>query len=133
MLVDAHHQVCDLAVRPQPWTDALPAPRWSFGTDEPRTRPRAAGVDATVDVRTVMVYLGRLFTQHVGLAPMNFLARTRAERAALLLTHSTLPAAQVGAAVGWADPTYFARRFRALVGLTPSEYRQRSRVVPSEE
>ncbi len=76
-------------------------------------------------------YLGRLFTQHVGLAPMNFLARTRAERAALLLAHSTLPAAQVGAAVGWDDPTYFARRFRALVGLTPSEYRQRSRVVPN--
>jgi len=72
-------------------------------------------------------YLGRLFTQHIGLTPMNFLARVRAERAATLLTHSDLPAVQVGAAVGWDDPTYFARRFRTLVGLTPSEYRRHSR------
>jgi hypothetical protein len=53
--VDAHHQVWDLAVRPQPWTDAPPAPRWSFGMDEPRPRPRAVGGDATAVVRTVTV------------------------------------------------------------------------------
>ena len=81
---------------------------------------RAVNLDAA--------YLGRLFAQHTGLTPMSFLARVRAERAASLLAHSTLSAAQVGAAVGWDDPTYFARRFRALVGLTPSEYRRRSRV-----
>lgn len=74
-------------------------------------------------------YLGRLFAQHVGLTTMGFLARVRAERAATLLAHTTLPAAQVGAAVGWDDPTYFARRFRTLVGLTPSEYRRRNRNV----
>jgi AraC-like DNA-binding protein len=72
-------------------------------------------------------YLGRLFVRYVGLTPMGFLARVRAERAAVLLASSTLPAARVGAAVGWADPTYFARRFRTLVGLTPTEYRRRSR------
>ncbi|MEU8798282.1 AraC family transcriptional regulator [Spirillospora sp. NPDC048819] len=72
-------------------------------------------------------YLGRLFVRHVGLTPLAFLARLRAERAATLLAHSALPAARVGAAVGWADPTYFARRFRTLVGLTPTEYRRRSR------
>ncbi|MGW4959122.1 helix-turn-helix domain-containing protein [Nonomuraea sp. NPDC004186] len=72
-------------------------------------------------------YLGRLFRQYVGLTPLGFLARLRAERAATLLAHSTLPTARVGATVGWDDPTYFARRFRALVGLTPTEYRRRSR------
>jgi AraC-like DNA-binding protein len=71
-------------------------------------------------------YLGRLFVRHTGLTTMSYLARVRAERAATLLTHSTLSTAQVGAAVGWDDPTYFSRRFRALVGLTPSEYRRRS-------
>jgi AraC family L-rhamnose operon transcriptional activator RhaR len=80
---------------------------------------RAASIDPA--------YLGRLFVRYTGLTPMNFLARVRAERAATLLAHSTLSAAQVGAAVGWDDPTYFARRFRTLVGLTPSEYRRRTR------
>jgi AraC family L-rhamnose operon transcriptional activator RhaR len=73
-------------------------------------------------------YLGRLFLQHTGLTPMNYLARVRAEQAATLLAHSPRSAAQIGAAVGWGDPTYFARRFRALVGLTPTEYRRRSRI-----
>ena len=71
-------------------------------------------------------YLSRLFRRHTGLSPLGFLARLRAERAATLLVHTTLPAARVGAAVGWDDPTYFARRFRSLVGSTPSEYRARS-------
>lgn len=77
-------------------------------------------------------HLGRLFVRHVGLTPLAFLARLRAERAATLLAHSPLPAARVGAAVGWADPTYFARRFRTLVGLTPTEYRRRSRSAAHE-
>ncbi|GAB3834170.1 helix-turn-helix transcriptional regulator [Kribbella italica] len=68
-------------------------------------------------------YLGRLFKHDTGLSPLAYLARLRAEQAALLLTDSTLPASRVGAAVGWPDPTYFARRFRTLVGLTPTEYR----------
>ncbi|MGC4939768.1 AraC family transcriptional regulator [Kribbella sp. DT2] len=68
-------------------------------------------------------YLSRLFKQATGLSPLAYLARLRAEQAALLLTESALPASRVGAAVGWPDPTYFARRFRTLMGLTPSQYR----------
>jgi len=82
---------------------------------------RAVSLDAA--------YLGRLFLRHTGLTPMNYLARVRAEQAATLLAHSPRSAAQIGAAVGWGDPTYFARRFRALVGLTPTEYRRRSQAV----
>jgi AraC-like DNA-binding protein len=93
--------------------EAAPAEQWRLDD-----LARAVNLDPA--------YLGRLFGQHIGLTPMNFLARVRAERAATLLAHSTLSAAQVGAAVGWDDPTYFARRFRTLVGLTPSEYRRRS-------
>jgi AraC family L-rhamnose operon transcriptional activator RhaR len=75
-------------------------------------------------------YLGRLFRRSVGLSPLGFLARVRVEHAATLLTHSTLPVARVGAAVGWDDPTYFARRFRILAGLTPTEYRRHSQSSP---
>jgi AraC family L-rhamnose operon transcriptional activator RhaR len=71
-------------------------------------------------------YLSRLFKHHTGLSPLAYLARLRAEQAALLLTDSTLPTSRVGASVGWPDPTYFARRFRTLVGLTPTEYRERT-------
>ena len=78
-------------------------------------------------------YLGRLFRRSVGLSPLGFLARVRAERAATLLTNSTLPVARVGATVGWDDPTYFARRFRTLSGLTPTEYRRHSQSSASSK
>ena len=70
-------------------------------------------------------YLTRLFRRHLGLPPIAYLARVRAERAARLLARTSLPVARVGAMVGWPDPTYFARRFRTLVGVTPTAYRQR--------
>ncbi|WP_020579432.1 AraC family transcriptional regulator [Actinopolymorpha alba] len=72
-------------------------------------------------------YLSRLFRRDLGVPPIAYLARLRAEKAAGLLAGGTTPVARVGALVGWPDPTYFARRFRTLVGLTPSEYRRRLR------
>jgi AraC-like DNA-binding protein len=72
-------------------------------------------------------YLSRLFRRHLGLPPIAYLTRIRAERAATLLTRSSEPIARVGALVGWPDPTYFARRFRSFAGVSPTEYRRRSR------
>lgn len=77
-------------------------------------------------------YLTRLFRRDLGLPPMGYLARVRAERAAALLTRTDYAVARVGALVGWPDPTYFARRFRMLVGLTPTAYRAK-RLHPEAE
>ncbi|QNP66617.1 amidohydrolase family protein [Streptomyces genisteinicus] len=56
-IVDAHHHVWDLAVRPQPWiTGAALAPlARSFGAAELAAEARAAGVSGTVVVQTVCV------------------------------------------------------------------------------
>lgn len=71
-------------------------------------------------------YLSRLFRRDAGAPPMGYLARIRAETAAALLVRTDEPTARIGGLVGWPDPTYFARRFRSLVGLTPTEYRRRT-------
>jgi AraC family transcriptional regulator, L-rhamnose operon transcriptional activator RhaR len=78
-------------------------------------------------------YLARLFTRWTGLAPMAYLARARAERAARLLLRTGLSVAEIGAEVGWGDPNYFARRFRAHFGLSPSAYRARFGAAWREE
>jgi AraC-like DNA-binding protein len=70
-------------------------------------------------------YLSRLFRQHLGLPPIGYLARLRVERASVLLSQTDLSVAQVARAVGWPDSNYFARRFRALSGLSPTAYRKR--------
>jgi len=68
-------------------------------------------------------HFSRLFHRAVGRPPMAHLAVLRAEAAAARLLRTADPVADVGAAVGWADPNYFARRFRARFGMSPTEYR----------
>jgi AraC family L-rhamnose operon transcriptional activator RhaR len=68
-------------------------------------------------------YLVRLFRRRTGLPPLAWIARRRAERAAALLLVTARPVAAILAEVGWTDANHGARRFRALVGMTPTAYR----------
>ncbi|HVX47504.1 MAG TPA: AraC family transcriptional regulator [Mycobacteriales bacterium] len=72
-------------------------------------------------------HLSRSFRRAFGAAPMQVLAGLRGERAAALLIAGDESVAAIGRAVGWADPNYFARRFKALQGVSPREYRARFR------
>ncbi len=67
----------------------------------------------------------RLFSQIVGLSPINYLTRRRLEMATSLLRRTPLPVGEVGAAVGWLDANYFSRRFHDNFGISPSNYRAR--------
>jgi AraC family L-rhamnose operon transcriptional activator RhaR len=70
-------------------------------------------------------YLVRLFRAHTGSPPMQFLARLRAERAALLLLRTSRDISVIGEQVGWGDPNYFARRFKAYFGTSATKYREK--------
>ncbi len=72
-------------------------------------------------------YLVRLFTAELGMSPMTYLGRLRAERAAALLTDTDLPVAEIGRLVGWHDPNYASRRFRQYFAESPAGYRARLR------
>ena len=71
-------------------------------------------------------HLHREFRSQLGITPMAWLARTRAELAASLLLQTDRPVGWVGAQVGWPDPNYFSRCFRRAYGVSPSTYRQRN-------
>src|SRR5262245_44240521 len=58
-------------------------------------------------------HLARQFVRALGMPPMRYLARWRAQRAAGLLVSTDQTVAAIGAAVGWPDPSQFSRRFRA--------------------
>jgi AraC family L-rhamnose operon transcriptional activator RhaR len=70
-------------------------------------------------------YLVRLFKSVTGLPPMAYLTRRRVELAADLLLSTDRQVNVIGESVGWGDPNYFARRFRAHFGLSASAYRSR--------
>jgi len=72
--------------------------------------------------------LTRLFTQHVGTSPARFVELRRIERAQALLAWSSLPIGAVADATGFSSQFYFATRFRAVTGTSPSEWRRRASV-----
>lgn len=70
-------------------------------------------------------YLCHLFSEIVGLSPMKYLTQRRLEMATNLLRRTPQLIGEIGAAVGWTDANYFARRFHDKFGISPSNYRAR--------
>lgn len=61
---------------------------------------------------------------------VEYLATYRMEQAKRLLANPSMPVADVAAAVGFNDPSYFTRVFRRQEGVSPSEYRANSVFEP---
>lgn len=68
-------------------------------------------------------HLSKMFKRHTGMAPMEYLAQIRMERAKLLLAEP-LTVEQVAASVGYPDALYFSRLFKKHFGMAPTEYRR---------
>jgi transcriptional regulator GlxA family with amidase domain len=60
-----------------------------------------------------------LFTAQTGAAPAQFLRRLRLRRARILIEHTCLGVTEIMTAVGYDNPSHFARDFRAVHGLAP--------------
>lgn len=67
-------------------------------------------------------HFSRSFKHSTGMTPAEFLLRRRIERAKQRL-REMLPIAQVAADCGFASQSHLATSFKALVGLTPKQYR----------
>ena len=70
------------------------------------------------------VSLLRTFRRVVGMTPHQFILRTRLQNAAVQLRQSNQPVLNIALAAGFADLATFTRRFRAIIGGTPSAYRR---------
>ncbi len=70
-------------------------------------------------------FVHRAFRSNVGMSPMAWLQQERGEAFATLLAHTDKTISEIGHAVSWDDPNYASRRFKALYGITPTEYRLR--------
>jgi AraC-like DNA-binding protein len=72
----------------------------------------------------------RTFRRVVGMTPHQFVLRTRLQNAAIQLRRSTQPVLDIALDAGFADLSTFNRRFRAIIGMTPSGYRRGARPGP---
>ncbi|MEV0323799.1 helix-turn-helix domain-containing protein [Streptomyces sp. NPDC050658] len=86
--------------------------------DAPHSVPSLAAVAGVSASR-----LSRLFARHLRLGVMAYVEQQRIAAARELLEVSSFAVAHVAQRVGYPDPLYFSRRFRRLVGQSPTEYR----------
>lgn len=70
-------------------------------------------------------HLRRLCLAATGLSAHGFLEATRLREACRLLAYTRMRAQEVGFALGFDDPAYFARAFRRGMGMSASDYRRR--------
>jgi AraC-like DNA-binding protein len=99
-----------------------------------RNSDRAVSLDemaraAQVSRRTC----SRMFLKRFGRSPVRHAAARRMSVAAEMLRGTTLSAKQVGAAVGYPDPSHFTLVFRRHYGLSPRKYRLAAQPKPAWE
>lgn len=70
-------------------------------------------------------YARRMWQRYMQTNPASYLAELRHQMACERLLMSNCSIAEVADQVGYQDPRYFARRFRAFAQCSPTEWRQR--------
>lgn len=112
------------------------------GTPSRKTAPAISYVDLhfheKIRLKTVARLCGldsfqfsRRFKQEHGFSFREYLLRYRVNKAQEFLQFPNAAIVDIACAIGFTDASHLARAFRRFVGITPSEYRQRSRIVPT--
>lgn len=70
-------------------------------------------------------YFYRIFKNHTGTSPEQYIMKYRIKRAAELLKCSSFTIGEIAVFVGFRDTYYFSRLFKKITGINPSEYRKK--------
>lgn len=70
------------------------------------------------------IYLGQLFQKETGILFSDYINNFRINKAKDLLVNTSLKASEIGDLVGYANKNYFYRKFKNIVGVTPSDWRK---------
>ena len=68
-------------------------------------------------------YLSHLFRKETGTTVTAHIKKARIDRAMALLKDASLTISEIAYRVGYQDPNYFSKSFRAYVGVSPTEFR----------
>lgn len=68
-------------------------------------------------------YFSRMFHQLIGRTPIQFVLESRIVKSKQLLTSTNWSVQHISEQVGFAQSSYFIRRFRSAEGITPEQFR----------
>ncbi|MCE5172977.1 AraC family transcriptional regulator [Paenibacillus profundus] len=72
-------------------------------------------------------HLSRLFKQHTGSSPVDYVIQIRMDKARELLLSTGANLQEIAESVGYSDSYYFAKMFKKHVGVAPIRYRTENR------
>lgn len=121
----------DLIVRLSRWYQETPTEGWShplslargFATLEAPLSSRLRVADIAAEAGVSERHFRRLFQDSYGLSPHRFLQTQRVRQACDLLTHTSLPLAEVALRCGFCDQGHMSRQVRSLTGRSPRQWR----------
>ncbi|WP_409343174.1 AraC family transcriptional regulator [Paenibacillus sp. MBLB4367] len=72
-------------------------------------------------------YIRKLFGERLGITPKGYLSRIRNEHACRYLQHTNAPMKEIASSCGYPDEYHFSKTFKQTNGMSPTEFRARSR------
>lgn len=72
-------------------------------------------------------YLRSMFKKHTGITVLEYITEVRLRSAEILVRTTSLTVSRISAETGYSNPSYFCLLFSKKYGLTPNEYRNRTR------
>jgi len=119
------------AAQPRARSDARRLPAWQVRRLADFVEAQLAGRILVGDLAAMagisIGHLHRAFRATLGITPHEFIQRRRIERARRLLAEGALSVVEVAFSVGFESPSHFARVFRRVTRISPSEYRSGAR------
>ncbi|MBR2343256.1 MAG: AraC family transcriptional regulator [Clostridia bacterium] len=80
--------------------------------------------DLAAECNMSEVYFRRLFKNHFGCSPKQFVIEIRIQKAKQLLSEGALSVSAISERCGFSSTYHFSRLFKQHTGLSPSEYRR---------
>ena len=93
-----------------------------FHHDEAQMKKLYASKKISEELGISRVQLYRKVKEISGLSPVDYLRNFRLSKAATLLNHKRYSVSEVAYRAGFSSPAYFAKCFKSVFNMTPSEY-----------
>lgn len=78
-------------------------------------------------------YLNKVFNMVLNMSPKKYIISVRMEKAFTALRGSNQPIAELAESIGYSNQFYFAKEFKRLTNMTPSQYRNSNENVEIDE
>ncbi len=74
-------------------------------------------------------YLAHVFKREYGVSPINYMISRRIDESKYLMAETDLSLSQIAQLLGFSSSSYFSQVFRKMNGISPMEYRQKSKSI----